>query len=438
MSLRLKSRLWTNRIPWLLLPGLVIVAGLVWATVAFPYPPFQDFNETAYQAFIAKLTVLGKLPETVCIQEKPIPNASATLILSVLMFLFSPLQASRIFLSIYIVMAATIAIQLARRKQTEGRWAGTAVLILAVVFVGPAFWSGYINYLIGLLLLGAYLCLSDERQASPVWIVPFTIAAFFCHALVFLPLCGLAALHLIARRRWLALVLSLTPCAVLVLFYELLPGYAEHHNDTPFSLAKLAVYKAYTAFKAGPYHNFVFANGGDYENARWLYYLGVFANVAFGTALMVALGIGLHAALKRSGITVHTLCFIALIVVFLALPNMAMAVVNPGERFWYPAVLIGIATFPLPPRLVTGLAIASALVIVSISRLPAGDFATQVHEDAMQDRERVFFSHRPTAFVNKVVAMEQTASSGRTPAEPIDFQTGLFFRADPVRGCLRN
>jgi hypothetical protein len=50
----------------------------------------------------------------------------------------------------------------------------------------------------------------------------------------------------------------------------------------------------------------------------------------------------------------------------------------------------------------------------------------------------VLFSHRPTAFANKVDAMRGAALSGQTPVQPIDFQTGLFFLPDPVVGCGRN
>jgi hypothetical protein len=419
------------------MPGAVIVTGLVWVIVTLPYPPFQDFNETVYQAFMTKLAAVDKLPDAVCIEQKPIPNASATLIISGLMFLLSPLQASRVFLVMYIAAAAAIAIQIARRKQTPGHWSATAVVIFALVYVGSAFWNGYVNYLVGLLLLGVYLCLSNERQASPVWIMPFTVIAFFCHALVFVPLCGLATLHLLARRRFLALVLSMTPGAVLVLLYERLPGYVERYNDPPFALGKMVLYKVYTVFKAGPYHNFVFAVGGDNVTARWYYYLGVSANLAFGATLVVALGLGLYTALKQSGITVHTMAFIALIGIFFALPNMAMSVVNPGERFWFPALLIGLATLPIAPRLVAGLAIASALVTVNLPHLPARHFTAQVNGDAMQDQLSMLFSYRPTAFANKAIAMDQATQSGQTPTQPIDFQTGLFFRADSVVGCDR-
>ena len=411
---------------------------MAWAIAALPYPPFQDFNETAYQAFIAKLAVLGDLPSAICVEQKPVPNVSATFVMSGLMFLFSPIQASRVFLIIYLSAAAVIAVLIARRKQTNGHWQATALVVFAVVFVGSAFWSGYVNYLVGLLLIGVYLCLSDERQASPVWIIPFTVTAFFCHALVFLPMCILATWHLVTRRRWLVLVLSMTPGALLVLLYKMLPGYVERYSEPPFGLAKMMAYKAYTVFKAGPYHDFLFADGSNYTRAPWLYYLGVFANVAFGAALVVALGLGLRAALKRSGITVHTLTFITLIGIFLVLPNMALAVVNPGERFWYPAVLIGLATLPTPPRLMVALASASALVIITLPQLSDRDYDTQVAGSALQAQKEVLFSHRPTAFANKVDAMREAASSGQAPVQPVDFQTGLFFLPDPVVGCARS
>jgi MFS family permease len=422
---------------WLLL-AVAIIAGLGWAIVALPYPPLQDFNETAYQAFLARLAVIGELPNALCVEQKPVPNVSATFAMSVLMFLFSPIQASRVFLIIYIAAAAAIAIQIARRKHTSDHWQATALVIFAVVFVGSAFWNGYVNYLVGLLLMGVYLCLSDERQASAGWIVTFTVSAFFCHALVFLPLCILAALHLATRRRWLALVLSMAPAALLVLLYRMLPGHVEQYSEPPFGFVKMMAYKAYTIFKAGPYHDFLFADGNNYTRAQWLYYLGVFADVAFGAALVVALALGLRAALKRSSITVHTLTFITLIGIFLVLPNMALAVVNPGERFWYSAVLIGLATLPTPPRLMVALASASALVIITLPQLSDRDYDTQVAGSALQAQKEVLFSHRPTAFANKVDAMRRAALSGQTPVQPIDFQTGLFFLPDPVVGCGRN
>ena len=307
------------------------------------------------------------------------------------------------------------------------------------IFLNAAFWNGYANFQVGMVLLGVWFLLPDERRGRPGPIMGFGMVLFFTHAMVFFAFCALlGATALLDRRRILATAAGLLPAALLTGWYIATDagGGATETNGAGGAAAFLA-YKLYTVAKLGPYHNFVFGEGGDIVTRPALYWAGAAINLAFAAGLAALLGLGLRAAIRSRRLAWAPLLAAAgLLALFAVLPDMVQNVVNPGERLMLPALLMLLLVLPLPVALVRALGLGAVVLGACLVLLLATDHGWRepVHFTALRAETAGLFRHRPTAFACKWQEMLRNTAEGDTPRMPLAFRTSLLIGATSA-GC---
>jgi hypothetical protein len=322
-----------------------------------------------------------------------------------------------------------VALALGRRWQPRAPGA-FAALLLVTVFLNAAFWNGYVNFQFGMVLLGAWYLLPAGRRGDTAVLLGFGLVLFFTHFMAFAAFALLAGAEALLARRLRAAILGLAPAALLAAWYVAAnAGGNATEPGQAGGLAGFVGYKLYTFAKLGPYHNFVFAEGGDILLRPALYWAGVAVNLAFAAGLAAALGLGLRAAIRARRLPAATLLgCVPLLLAFALLPDLVQNVVNPGERLLLPALLALLLVLPLPPVLVRALGLGALVLAGCVALLLATghNWREPVHFTQLEARTAGLFRHRPTAFACKWQAMERSAATGEAPAEPIAFRTSLL------------
>jgi hypothetical protein len=297
--------------PWWV-PSAILTLAIAAALVLAPYPPLQDFAEWAYQgALLARLALAspGGLPGAeVWLVAHPVPNSLAQALLGLLSLLLPTTLAARVFLLGLLGAGLAVALALARQRQPAAAGA-FAVVLLVSVFCNATFWNGYVNYQLALLLFAAWFLLPPARRAEAGPILGYGLAIFLSHATVFAAFGVLVGARGLLRRRFRAAVLGLGPMMLLGAWYAL-AGTGEPAEPVAEvgGLSGFLAYKAYTLTKLGPYHNFVFAGGGDETLRPALYWAGAVVNLLYAGGLGVALGIGLWQGGRDRALSAFSLC----------------------------------------------------------------------------------------------------------------------------------
>lgn len=395
-------------------------------------------------AVVPGLSLAGFPGGPLRLAEAPIPNSSVQLLLGLMSVVMPAAVAARVFLLALVAASVVLALALGRRCQPRAPGAFAALLLVAIYF-NAAFFNGYTNFQVGMLLLGAWFLLPEARRDQVLPIMGFGLALFFTHAMVFIAFGALVGLQALATRRLHAAVLGLMPSAALAAWYVLADagGGATEPNGSG-GLAGFLAYKAYTFAKLGPYQNFVFAGGGDLAARPAVYWAGAAINAAFALGLAAAILLGLRRALRtrpeawpRQAWSPQALPPQAwppllaaggLLALFAVLPDLVQNVVNPGERLLLPGLLILLLVLPLPPALVRALGLGALVLAASLTLLLATphDWQTPVHYTALKPETAGLFRHRPTAFACKWQAMLDSAATGAVPGQPISFRTSLL------------
>jgi len=406
--------------------GAVVAAVLLLA----PYPPLQDFSEWAYQGQLLARLLRGLPIGEIRLATTPVPNSSVQLVLGLLSLVMPAAMAARLFLLGLVGASVAVSLALGRRYQREAPGAFAALLLVAV-FLNAAFWNGYANFQLGMVLLGAWFLLPEARRASAFVIMGFSLVIFFTHAMIFFAFCALlGTTALLDRRRILATMIGLLPAVLLTGWYVGIDaGGGATETSSAGGLAGFVAYKLYTIAKLGPYHNFVFAEGGDILTRPALYWAGGAINLGFAAGLLAALGLGLHAAIRRRRLPwAPLLAATGLLGLFAVLPDLVQNVVNPGERLMLPAMLMLLLVLPLPVALVRGLGLGAVVLASCLLVLLATDHAWRkpVHYTELRTETAGMFRHRPTAFACKWQEMQRSAAAADTPHEPLAFRTSLL------------
>lgn len=416
--------------------GLGALAGA--AILLPPYPPLQDFPEWAYQGQLLARLIRGLPVDGIRLATTPVPNVSVQAVLGLLSLAMPAAVAARLVLLGLVGAAVALALALGRRCQPAVPGAFAALLLVAIYF-NAAFWNGYVNFQTGMLLLGAWFLLPEARRARPWPILGFGLALFFTHAMVFFAFCALlGTAALLDRRRILPTATGLLPAAILTGWYIATDaGSGATETAGAGGLAGFLAYKLYTVAKLGPYHNFVFAAGGDIATRPAVYWAGAAANLAFAAGLVAALALGLLAAIRTRRLAVAPLLAAAgLLALFAVLPDLVQNVVNPGERLLLPALLILLLVLPLPAGLVRVLGLGGVVLAGCVALLLAGrpDWQAPVHYTELRAETAGLFRHRPTAFACKWQEMLRSAAAGDAPRAPLAFRTSLLIGATSA-GC---
>lgn len=421
-------------------PALCLgLGGLVAAVLLLaPYPPLQDFSEWAYQGHLLARLLQGLPVGAIGLATTPVPNSSVQLLLGLLSLAMPAALAARLFLLGLLGASVAVALALGRRYQ-PGAAGPFAALLLVAVFLNAAFWNGYANFQSGMVLLGAWFLLPEARRAAALVIMGFGLVIFFTHAMVFFAFCALlGTTALLDRRRIPATALGMLPAMLLTGWYIATNagGNATETGGAGGPAAFLA-YKLYTFAKLGPYHNFVFAEGGDIVTRPAFYWAGVAINLAFAAGLLAALALGLRTAIRSGRLAWAPLLAAAgLLAIFAVLPDLVQNVVNPGERLLLPALLLLLLVLPLPAPLVRMLGLGTVVLAACLGLLLTTEHAwqTPVHFTELRAETAGLFRHRPTAFACKWQEMLRNAEAGDGPREPLAFRTSLLLGTTSA-GC---
>ncbi|MFC7476267.1 hypothetical protein ACFQS7_18010 [Dankookia sp. GCM10030260] len=415
------------------------LGGLVAAVLVLaPYPPLQDFSEWAYQGHLLARLIRGLPIGEIQLATSPVPNSSVQALLGLLSLAMPAALAARLFLLGLVGASVAVALGLGRRYQPAAAGAFAALLLVAVFF-NAAFWNGYANFQVGMLLLGAWFLLPEPRRAGALPIMGFGVVIFFTHAMVFFAFCALlGATALLDRRRIPATALGLLPAALLTGWYVAMDaGGNATEAAGASSLAGFLGYKLYTVAKLGPYHNFVFAEGGDIVTRPALYWAGAAINLAFAAGLAALLGLGLREAIRTRRLARAPLLAAAgLLALFAVLPDLVQNVVNPGERLMLPALLLLLLVLPLAPGLVRALGLGAVVLAACLVLLLATGhlWREPVHFTELRTETAGLFRHRPTAFACKWQEMLRNAEAGDLPRQRLAFRTSLLIGVTEA-GC---
>ena len=219
------SRFYTllhNRVA-LLIGGLIIVYLLpIWL---FPYFPTQDGVSHVYNSQI--LTEYSnpeyEFRDYYEINWYPFPNWLSHFSLAMLIFVFPPLIAEKIFLSLYVILFPTRNLLFPQRRTTRGRH---AFVILSFTFVyNYLFLMGFYNFAVSVplffLALGYWWKHKDEMDRNRIILLNLLIIiTYFAHlisyAFILFSIALLALLHF--RRDFKRILITgcyLLPAALL-------------------------------------------------------------------------------------------------------------------------------------------------------------------------------------------------------------------------------
>ncbi|HEY2134148.1 MAG TPA: hypothetical protein VGH36_14440 [Acetobacteraceae bacterium] len=408
--------------------ALPLAVGLVVTTRVLP---LQDFNEWLYQGLLVKDALAGH-PAAAMLKPWPVPNALTQFLLGVMMFALPPLIAGKAFIVATILAFAAMAWRLCRREGLTD-YAALALLV-PVVILNSDFWSGYLNFQLGLLLLMLHLLVVRDGRVLPWWQEAlFAVLMFFTHALTL----AFLAIHLgwrAARQRGLVrgtlrVIGVLLPALVLVAWYSRADhSHGEYIPPPGQGVAGFLLFKAYTVATYGPYQNMVFGSQGDMQRRAWLYALGVGLNGLFALVTMPPLLVAALRGVRSRRSFAESMSALTGLAAFLVLPSTMFGAVNIGSRFLVPAlmfVLVSTEDWRGLRRYGAILACAAPLMVLYIGYLQSQPvIGREVDHLAVTDpvqRKDWLFGHSAYQFR----ASAQAAEAGNR-ARPIGFATSIL------------
>lgn len=366
-------------------------------------PPLQDFNEWIYQGWLVGQILRGE-DLSFGLKPWPVPNAAAQLLLGLLNLPLAAREAGLAYLAAYLAGMTWLAAAIAR---AQGRFdPATFLLAILVGALNSPYWQGYANSQLGTALYLVHVLRQRRAPTSAGWDLAIGIALFLCHAVLLAVFALHTALYAWQHRQLRRAAAVLVPPFALLAWYILRDlTYGEEIPAFGTTIGEFVAYKAYTAAKLGPYHNFILGGFGDADRAPALYWAGVAANLAFAAALLPPLAWALLRHLRQGDRSPAMLTALACLAGYAILPSALFGVVNVGERLLVPAVLVLLAICPAPRgtrRIAAAIAALAPAAILHLHLIlpatpPGGSISHLAAHDANQ-RHRLLFWHRPYQF----------------------------------------
>lgn len=408
---------------WVVLPVLLV---LILSIDVPPYVPLQDYNEWVYQGYVAAQLIQGHLTDAFRFVTFPVPNSAVQVLLCLLNFVVPAELAGRIVANLYVVVALALGWALAR-KMSPTQHVSCFFVLLVCVYFNTAFWNGYINYQVGILLFSVWLLLRQDMRDRPLWVFVFSLAAFFTHAVIWASILMLMVIDGLRRRRIAPYLPALVSVGLFAWYAACRPAPTVLDRVGRPGLLNALAYKFYTLAKLGPYHHFIYP-GTDGLLVPAAYYTGVAANLAAGLVVVYMLYDALlQAFLSRRGASpprTETLGAFALLVMFAAMPTVMSDVVNPGERMLYPALmlaLLGVGESRGVRWLAPGIAVLALCALslaVNGARLDDEDGPAV---PGSSGQKYALFASRPAEFAD----VRRMLENG-TPMRPLGFETSFL------------
>jgi hypothetical protein len=418
--------------------GLAILCSVIWVQFAFPVPPLQDYGDWTYQGYLLH-QLLTFAPAPAIIKSWPVPNSISEVALALLGFIVSPIAAARALIVLYLLAACVVMALMSRDHDGRIDYA-KFVLLIGIGVVHAPFWTGEINYQVGLLLFMLYILCSGRKSPGLLFSGAYSLLLFFCHGLclgMFLVYEGWRSLR---NGRILQFGLALAPVILISVWYKLADPRTELATlDTRpklHGIADAVGYFVYQLAKSGPYHNFVFDGMGDYERAPMLYWAGSAINLAFAVCMAALFLTWVHNSwrerpCRNEFLTALTFTFMAIVD-----PSGYLGIANTVERLISPALML--AVISLRHRTVAEsigalLSALSAIVFVCFALVGSQVPITGAipSNDVVSDPEKrfhVLFWHKPFVSAPQAEAAAQAWARSIVPTQPIAFETSLLLR----------
>lgn len=417
---------------------------LAMAVIVLPaFPPLQDYWEWMYHAvLINELMANGSAGSPVGFWGYPIPNAVVQAFGGILVGVVPVAVAAKVTLLIYLFLSLLVFRALLKIAPREN--AAPAMVILFAIFFGSQFFNGYINNVIGNLILALFVATILRRPPLILETLAYAFILFFCHATSFVVFGMVVVIHVFWRAfRWQHL-LAMVPSGIMFLWYILKKPTLVEEGLVLGGLADWLQYKVYSVAKLGPYRNVFIDGTGDLTQSPALFWVGVAVNLAF--AGFVALLI--FQVFIRNRLTwLSDPAFVSAGIIIFAYPLMpttVSGVVNIGERFLTIGVIMTVmlaALGPLRWTLSIGAAIAAFILPMFVMFLIAVTGAEKPREMvpgetiiiAEEGRlERLFWTR---AFQGKrrLEDMARVREDGLSAAAPLDFKTSLIGPIEETR-----
>jgi len=444
----------------ILLAVLILLPILSLVIARAPY--MHDFAEWVYQAQIIKMFIVD--PAAVSqftMAGYPVPNSLASIILTALSFVFTPIWAGKVFL-ILMLLAWYKVISLFTARFVDQQWRAAATLVLyASIALATFFWYGFISYQLALLLLCWFFASYREDTKASV-IAAFAVAIFLSHAIIFLVVGLFLGVRLLLKWNW-SVVIGLLPATFLALWFLVgrhLANVEPQKIDAIWnSLREMLIYKAGYPAMLGPFKNFLLPDGTSlFENHAWLYWPGFIANFAvvatFGFLVLAVLWKYLKKDLADSEEAsllqnAWAISIMLLIVFYVFAPYHFFGVVNAGGRIIVPMLLMafmlgGKLVRPFVKIMVWPVAVVSLLTVSSygylmlqtrqaeFSSMAKSAVSVKASDSVLDFNERLYaatrykyFNYRIFAFSRRFEQIESGQFKG------LAFRHAMLIKYDP-------
>lgn len=418
---------------------LFSTACLMLFAIDFQYPPLTDYVEWMYQSYILRFLLENHESTLYYLKDYPVPYALAQISLALLDKILGTERAGLVLIAGYFLAGVLLSIAFVNRYSLDVRI--TLPILLSVILCNSPFWNGYINYQLGLLVLMAYLALPERQQLSAKITFTFGVLSFFTHGFALVGFSIIAASKTLhdGKNTFLKFAVSMIPSGILTVWYFLArdPDVGPIvESMAPYLSWKFFLYKLYTLTKAGPYHNFIVGQEGDFERHILLFSIGVLTNILFTVVVGVLIILFVRNVLRNNS-TADLLAVSAFLIGIVFAPAWGFSLANPAERILYPMLLwIFAATLKsnvirsrpvvlLLPVLVYGLLSVSLLSLVVAARPIEYSARSSAWGDDNQLVRRLYW-HRPFQFNERYVELIDASRNRREPNRPLAFNTSLL------------
>jgi hypothetical protein len=266
-----------------------LVAAFCFLTLSSRYAWMLDYPNWVYQGHVAhaKLFAAAALPQYGW-KTYPVPNSLITVEIALLETVCAPLLAAKLCVAL-LLAAFAVFLPLATGRAAPGARYQLALIGLPFLAFSSSFWNGYLGYQTGVVLLLGFLALELRNPLSPWPTALSGVLIFFAHAIPFLAFAGYVLLRQ-WRTRSFRRLLALAPSGALLAWYclgqRMSAGRWEGAAPPPPiahpSAIQLLEWKAYSAFKLGPFQNFILPDGRSFlEGHATAYYILLAGNVVF-------------------------------------------------------------------------------------------------------------------------------------------------------------
>jgi len=362
-----------QRVRWASIYFVAVIAAYMAVILAAKNPPpFVDYPNWVYQGVLFHGAMAGHSFPGYVLKHYPVPNSTTTIGLGLLNFVMPWHWAGKVWICLYLVLAAAATRYLSRATGRE-EWL-PLLAFPGVVFLNLDFWYGFSNFEIGvclvMFLLGMLL-----RGVSTKWIALLMVAIFFTH----MEACACGFLLLMVwwwETRRPKLLLACVPALLLTMWYAIgrftsgnVDAGPERYSHAYGSLAFL-IFKVNTYFKV-----FGFVNASDMKElsitanifGRALYLIVILAAIVISLAGFVLIIRFLAKAPKDSNHKAVRVVVGSLLAISLVLPKLVLGTEDPGARILLMA--IALVMFFLPWRSTAGRVFAALSVFFCLVNL---------------------------------------------------------------------